>query len=41
MAHNFEIAQASDQLREQSVAAAELALDVAPPVVDAPARVRA
>jgi len=39
MAHNFEIAQASDQLREQSVAAAELALDVAPPVVDAPARV--
>jgi len=39
MPHNFEIAQASDRLREQSVAAAEVALDVAPPVVDAPARV--
>src|SRR5258707_15145877 len=39
MAHNFEIAQASDQLREQSVATAELALDVAPPVAEAPARV--
>src|SRR5215469_7711420 len=37
MSHNFEIAQASDRLREQSVAAAEVALDVAPPVMDAPA----
>jgi O-antigen/teichoic acid export membrane protein len=39
MPHNFEIAQASDRLREQSVAAAEVALDVAPPVMDAPGRV--
>src|SRR5215470_9708544 len=39
MPHNFEIAQASNRLREQPVAATEVALDVPPPVVDAPARV--
>jgi O-antigen/teichoic acid export membrane protein len=39
MAHNFEVAQTSDRLREQSLTAAEVALDVAPPAVDAPARV--
>jgi O-antigen/teichoic acid export membrane protein len=39
MAHKFKIAQTSDRLREQSVTAAEVALDVAPPVGDAPARV--
>src|SRR5262245_56430208 len=39
MPHNSEIAQASDRLREQSVTAEEVALDVAPPVVDARARV--
>src|SRR5262245_49815430 len=41
MPYNFEIAQASDRFREGSVTAAEVALDVAPPVVDAPARVDA
>src|SRR5713101_6511764 len=39
MPYHFETARAGDQLRKESVAAAELALDVAPPVVDAPARV--
>src|SRR5437762_227569 len=36
---NLEIAQASDRLRDESVSPTEVALDVAPPVVDAPARV--
>src|SRR5438045_4652277 len=36
---NLEITQAGDRLRDESVSPAEIALDVAPPVVDAPARV--
>src|SRR5881409_4141973 len=39
MAHKFKIAQISDRLREQSVTAAEVALAVALPAADAPARV--
>src|SRR5215468_10039616 len=39
MPHNLEIAQASDRLGEKPVNANEIALDVAPPVNDAPARV--
>src|SRR5437016_7901535 len=39
MPSNLEVAQAGDQLRKESVSPAEVALDVAPPVVDAPARV--
>ena len=36
---NIEIAQARDRLREESVSPNEVAIDVRPPVVDAPARV--
>ncbi|PYK06563.1 MAG: hypothetical protein DME66_04185 [Verrucomicrobia bacterium] len=39
MPSNLEVAQASDRLRDESVSPTEVALDVAPPVVDAPARV--
>src|SRR5438132_10201918 len=39
MPSNLEITQADDRLRDESVIAAEVALEVAPPVVDAPARV--
>src|SRR2546430_6894405 len=39
MTPNLEIAPAGDRLREEPIRAAELALDGAPPVVDAPARV--
>src|SRR5260370_5256988 len=39
MSYNLEIAQRRDRLREESVSPTEVALDVAPPVVDAPARV--
>src|SRR5438094_1875 len=39
MPAKLEIFQASDRLREESVSPTEIALDVAPPVVDAPARV--
>ena len=39
MAHKYKIAQTSDRLREHSVNAVDVALDVAPPVADAPARV--
>ena len=39
MPHNLEIAQVSDRLGEKPVNASETALDVAPPVSDAPARV--
>src|SRR5947207_1299201 len=39
MPYHFETARAGDQLRKESVSPAEVALDVAPPVVDAPARV--
>src|SRR5213595_2821216 len=39
MPSNVEITQAGDRLRDESVSPAEIALDVAPPVVDAPARV--
>src|SRR5438067_461820 len=39
MPSNLEVAQASDRLREESVSPTEIVLDVAPPVVDAPARV--
>src|SRR5204862_5167136 len=39
MPYRFETARAGDQLRKESVSPAEVALDVAPPVVDAPARV--
>jgi O-antigen/teichoic acid export membrane protein len=39
MPSNLEITQASHRLREESVSPTEIALDVAPPVVDAPARV--
>src|SRR2546425_7207018 len=36
---NLEIAQAGDRLRDESVSPTEIVLDVAPPAVDAPARV--
>src|SRR5438132_8863357 len=39
MPSNLEITQADDRLRDESVIAAEVALEVAPPVVDALARV--
>jgi O-antigen/teichoic acid export membrane protein len=39
MTSNIEIARASDRLREESISTMGAALDVAPPVVDAPARV--
>src|SRR5438132_7236749 len=39
MSSNLEIPQTNDRLREESVNPTEIALDVAPPVVDAPARV--
>src|SRR5215510_15994673 len=39
MPHNLEIAQVSDRLDEKPVNSSEIALDVAPPVNDAPARV--
>jgi len=39
MPSNLEIAQAGDRLREEPVSPTEIVLDVAPPVVDAPARV--
>src|SRR4029077_15088075 len=39
MSSNLEIAQTRDRLREESVSPAEGMLDVAPPAVDAPARV--
>ncbi len=39
MTDNAEIAEASDRLRTGSVSQTEVALDVAPPAVDAPARV--
>src|SRR5713226_4548123 len=40
MSYKLEIAQGSDRLREKSTSLTEVALDVAPPAVDAPARVR-
>src|ERR1043166_25783 len=39
MSYNLEITQASDRPREEAVSATNVALDVAPLVVDAPARV--
>jgi O-antigen/teichoic acid export membrane protein len=39
MPHDLEITQADDRLREESMSATEVALEVAPPVTDAPARV--
>src|SRR6266496_3517075 len=39
MPSNLEITQAGDRLRDEPVSPTEVALDVAPPVVDAPARV--
>src|SRR5262245_42538027 len=39
MPHNLEIAQVSNRLGKKPVMASEIALDVAPPVNDAPARV--
>jgi O-antigen/teichoic acid export membrane protein len=39
MTSNIEIAQACDRLREKSVSPTEVALNIAPPAVDAPARV--
>ena len=39
MPHNLEIARATDRVDEKPVNASEIALDIAPPVVDAPARV--
>src|SRR5438128_11111970 len=39
MPSNLEITRAGDRLRDESVSPSEIALDVAPPVVDAPARV--
>src|SRR5437773_959860 len=38
MPSNLEITQAGDRLREESVSPTETVLDLAPPVVDAPAR---
>src|ERR1051325_2361918 len=38
MPHNLEIARASDRVSEKPPGATEIALDVAPPVTDAPAR---
>src|SRR5215469_18565704 len=38
MAYNFEIAQASDRVPEESLSRREIARDVAPPAADAPAR---
>src|SRR5207245_10948247 len=39
MSYKLEIAQGSDRLREKSTSLTEVALDVAPPALDAPARV--
>jgi O-antigen/teichoic acid export membrane protein len=39
MPSNIEIARATNHVREQSVSTSDVALDVAPPVTDAPARV--
>src|SRR4029450_8035149 len=39
MPSNAEIAQASDRLRRESVSPTDVAVDVAPPAADAPARV--
>src|SRR5437899_7341439 len=39
MPHNVEIAHARDRLREGSLSTTDVALDVAPPAADAPARV--
>jgi O-antigen/teichoic acid export membrane protein len=39
MPSNLEIRQAGDRLRDKAMTQTEIALDVAPPVVDAPARV--
>src|SRR5437899_2551732 len=39
MSSNLEIPQANDRLRKESVSPTEIALEVAPPAVDAPARV--
>lgn len=39
MPHNLEIGRVSDRLDEEPVNATEIALDVAPPALDAPARV--
>ena len=39
MPSNLEIAQTGDRLPKESVSPTEIVLDVAPPVVDAPARV--
>ena len=39
MPHNLEIGRVSDRLDEEPVNATEIALDVAPPAIDAPARV--
>jgi O-antigen/teichoic acid export membrane protein len=39
MPYNTEIARATNDVREQSVSTSDVALDVAPPVADAPARV--
>jgi O-antigen/teichoic acid export membrane protein len=39
MPYNIEIARSTKQVREQSVSTSDIALDVAPPVTDAPARV--
>src|SRR5438128_6073593 len=41
MTPNLEIAPAGDRLREEPIRGAEIAIEVAPPVVDAPARVDA
>src|SRR4029453_8699511 len=39
MSHPLEIAQTADRLREESMSPTEVALEVAPPVADGPARV--
>src|SRR5439155_1997265 len=39
MVYNFEIAQAPDRLRAESASTTQIALEVAPPAADAPARV--
>jgi O-antigen/teichoic acid export membrane protein len=39
MPHKLEIAQAGDRLREEPMSATEVALEIAPPAADAPARV--